>query len=242
MTTPEVRLFCFPHAGGSAASLNGWVRRLPPAIGLERVELPGRDPESGQRPHTRIEQLMPQLWRKWLDRLDRPYALYGHSLGALVAYEFAQHARANGYGGPLALFVSGRRAPQCPLVLDALHDLPEAQLMTRLTEFGGTPEGVIRNAKWRNHLLPALRADLEMSDRYVYHPQEPLDCPVFAFRGESDAIATQAEMLAWGEQTTGPFVAENLPGGHFFSSEGVERVSAAIIAQLLEPRILGLPT
>lgn len=241
MATPELRLFCFPHAGGSAGSLNGWVRRLPPGIGLERVELPGRDPASGQRPHTRIDQLMPQLWRSWADRLDRPYALYGHSLGALVAYEFAQHARASGHRMPLALFVSGRRAPQCPLVLDALHDLPEAQLMARLAEFGGTPEGVMRNARWRNHLLPALRADLEMSDRYVYPPHAPLDCPLFAFRGEGDAIATEAEVLAWGAQTTGRFAAENLPGGHFFSNQGVERISAAIVAQLMASRTLGQP-
>lgn len=242
MTTPELRLFCFPHAGGSAASLNGWVRRLPPAIGLERVELPGRDPQSGQRPLTRIAEVMPQLWHQWVARLDRPFALYGHSLGALVAYEFAQYARAHGYGGPLALFVSGRRAPQCPLVLDALHDLPEDELMARLTEFGGTPEGVIRNAKWRNHMMPALRADLEMSDLYVHHPREPLDCPVFAFRGEGDGIASEAEMQAWGQQTTGPFVCENLPGGHFFSTEGVERVSAAIVAQLAASSTSGLHT
>jgi len=238
---PAVRLFCFPHAGGSAASLNGWIRRLPSTIALERVELPGRVPDAAEAPQTCIENVMPGLWRKLADRLDRPFALYGHSLGALVAYEFARCARAHGFGSPLALFVSGRRAPQCPLTLNSLYDLPEPELMERLAEFGGTPDGVIRNATWRRYLLPALRADLEMSDRYEHRPDAPLDCPIFAFRGRADSIASEAEIHAWGAQSTGHFAAETLPGGHFFTNDGIERISEVIVSQLLERKAADSP-
>ncbi|MCW7541682.1 thioesterase domain-containing protein [Aquabacterium sp. A7-Y] len=226
------QLFCFPHAGGSAASLNAWIRRLPATIALERVELPGRDPASAQRPYTRVPPLLPHLFPRLAARVDRPFALYGHSLGALVAFEFARWARREDYGAPLALFVSGRRAPQCPLALGALHGLPEPELMARLAEFGGTPEGVMRQSKWRDHLLPALRADLEMSDRYVYEPQPPLACPLYAFRGVADSIATEAEVGAWGAQTTGPFMMRTLPGAHFFSSEGIARLADVVVAEL----------
>jgi medium-chain acyl-[acyl-carrier-protein] hydrolase len=231
---PAMRLFCFPHAGGSAASLNGWLRRLPSQIALERVQLPGRDPDSGERPHTRIERLMPELWLRFADRIDRPFALYGHSLGALVAYEFARYARMRGYGDPVALFVSGRRAPQCPMSLAALYDLPDSLLIERLAEFGGTPDGLMRDPKWRQYLLPALRADLEMSDRYVYRAQGMLHCPIFAFRGRGDSIASEQEMLAWRAQTTGRFSMESLAGSHFLDQDGVERLTGVIISHLLE--------
>jgi medium-chain acyl-[acyl-carrier-protein] hydrolase len=229
----KVLLISFPHAGGSAASLNGWVRRLPAEIGLERVQLPGRDPSGAERPHRSIERLMPDLSAKLLPRLDRPFALYGHSLGALVAYEFARSVRAKGLAGPVALFVSGRRAPQCPLLLSPLYDLPDELLIRRLAEFGGTPDGLMRHAKWREHLLPALRADLEMSDRYEYRSERPLDCPIFAFRGVADDIASPAELCAWREQTTGPFVMETLSGQHFFDNDGIERLTTAVISHLL---------
>lgn len=227
-----VQLICFPHAGGSAASLNGWVRLLPPTIALERVELPGRDPASARRPFTRVPPLLPHLCPRIAERIDGPFALYGHSLGALVAFEFARWARREGHAAPLALFVSGRRAPQCPLVLGALYDLPEPELMGRLAEFGGTPEGIMRHSKWREYLLPALRADLEMSDRYVYEAQAPLACPLHAFRGTADSIATEPEVRAWGEQTSGPFTMQTLAGAHFFSSDGVQRLAGSIVAEL----------
>jgi medium-chain acyl-[acyl-carrier-protein] hydrolase len=230
---PRFRLFCFPHAGGSAASFNGWSRRLPPEIALERVQFPGRALTAGERPHTTIDGMLPELWRVLAPLLDRPFALYGHSLGALVAYEFARHARALGLGEPEALFVSGRRAPQWPLSRPPLFDLPVPRLIAELTALGGMPDVLLKHRKWLGYLLPALRADLQMTDRYVHKAGEPLGCPLFAFRGAADSMVSEPQLDAWRAQTSGRFIMTTLPGRHFLASEGSERLIDIIVETLL---------
>lgn len=227
-----VRLFCFPAAGGRSSSMNAWIRHLPPEVGLERMELPGREPEAVDRRHASMESLIPEVWHTIASRLDRPFVLYGHSVGALVAYEVALRAMEFGDVGPVALFVSGRRAPHCTLAKRSLHDLPEDELVTTLAEFGATPGPFLTNPAWRDYVLPSLRADLSVSDRYPPKREKPLRCPIRAFRGAGDRITSETEMRAWSEHTAASFQFETLPGGHFFTPEGRTRVIEAILSEL----------
>jgi medium-chain acyl-[acyl-carrier-protein] hydrolase len=230
---PRVRLVCFPHAGGSAASFNAWLRKLPPEIALERVELPGRNPSAGRPPYTDSRPLIEDIGPTLAAKMDRPFALYGHSLGALVAYELACYFRSRGLEAPLAMFVSGRRAPHCKLSIKPLFDLADDALIARLAEFGGTPSGLMSDPRWRNYLLPALRADLEMSDRYIYEPGDAFDFPIFAFRGHADSIASEEEVAAWRHQTRSRFSMTSLSGQHFFDAEAsaglIERIAACLL-------------
>ncbi len=228
----SIKLLCFHHAGGSAASYNSWSRALPDWIEVVRVQLPGRDPAGREPRHTRVQTLLPELYPRLVPLLDRPFALYGHSLGALVAFELARALRAAGEPAPLALFVSGRRAPQMPLALQALHDMPEHLLIPRLIDLGGIARELADNHKWLSYFLPVMRSDLEISDRYAYTPGEPLACPIFAFKGEADPLVTEAESHAWRAQTSGAFAHAALPGRHFCPPAATALLQAAIAERL----------
>jgi medium-chain acyl-[acyl-carrier-protein] hydrolase len=232
---PRVRLFCFPHAGGGASSFNGWRRALPAWIEVIRVQLPGREDRRSTPAYTRIDDLVPDLFEAMQSLLDRRIALYGHSMGGLVAFELARVLRRNGCSLPLALFVSGRRAPHKPVSRERLlHPLPEQQLLRRLDEIGtdlASPlSSFLASSKRRQHYLPTIRADLSVSDDYVYHDEEPLDCPVHAFLGVNDVLTFRKEWESWSEVAVGEFGRYLLPGGHFFSSAG----QAALLAKITE--------
>ncbi len=231
---PIVRLACFHHAGGSAASFNSWSRALPEWIEVHKVQLPGRDPAGPERTHTQVATLIPGLLEKLAPVFAGPFALYGHSLGALVAFELARALRAAGGPAPLALFVSGRRAPQVPLSMPALCDLPEDRLIPCLIELGGMSPELIRKPEWMRYFIPVMRADLAVSDHYDYPPGAPLECPLFAFKGAADPIVSQSDFDGWAAQAGGAFEATVLPGRHFLPPEAIALLQAAIAARLSE--------
>ncbi|MDQ3802673.1 MAG: alpha/beta fold hydrolase [Acidobacteriota bacterium] len=216
---PAVRLLCFPHAGGGASSFNGWRLALPDWVELVKAQLPGREDRRDSPPHTRVEGLLPELFPHVETLLDRPLALYGHSMGALVAFEVARELRRRGHT-PLALFVSGRRAPHRPLPpFHAMHDLPEQALVERVLSLGGMLPEVLGNRRWRDHYLPTIRADLRLSDVYTYRPEPGIECPLHAFLGRDDNLVVREDWERWEEVAAGEFTRDLLPGGHFFSRE-----------------------
>lgn len=233
----QVKLICFHHAGGSASSYSAWSRILSPEICLGRVQLPGRDPDSGIKPYIKAQSLAPELLRaisRYLHQSQNslPYAFYGHSLGAIVAFELARTIRANGLPEPVAMFVSGRRAPQLPLSFPALCLMPELELIEKLGEMGGMSKALLSNSKWCRYFLPTMRADLEMSDLYQYEPGLPFCYPIYAFKGNNDPILNDHEVQAWEEQTTSKFVKIALPGAHFFTADGTEKLVSTIALEL----------
>jgi len=134
-----MRIVCFPHAGAGASSFNGWFRHLPDDIELVRVQLPGREDNNERPAFTRMEDLIPELYGQVLPLLDRPLAIYGHSMGALVAFELTRALRRNNCPAPVALLVSGRRAAHKPLRRVLLHVLPEADLSRICARWEGRP-------------------------------------------------------------------------------------------------------
>jgi medium-chain acyl-[acyl-carrier-protein] hydrolase len=182
------RLICFPHAGAGASSFNRWPEFLSPDIHLFRAQLPGREDNAGLPPFTRMSDLVPPLFEQVepLLRDGVPMAIYGHSMGALVAFELVREMRRHGYGLPVCLFVSGRRAPHKPLTRPLLHAFTDEALADHLRRMGGTSPALLDRPRWRQHYFRIMRADLELSDIYHYADEPLLTCPIYAFLGADD--------------------------------------------------------
>jgi medium-chain acyl-[acyl-carrier-protein] hydrolase len=214
LETAQARLFCFPHSGASAAVYNGWT--LPIPVAVCPVELPGRGRRLGEALHTRLPALVEEIAAGLRPYLDRPFAFFGHSMGALIGFELARILRRE-YGlAPLRLFLSGHGAPHLPRSEPPIHDLPEAQFLARLRELGGTQEEILANSELRQILLPILRADFSICETYEYLPAEPLDCPITVFGGLGDPYVSRAELEGWRAHTHGAFRASLFPGDHFY--------------------------
>ncbi|WP_180927894.1 thioesterase II family protein [Streptomyces sp. AJS327] len=220
----RLRLFCFPHAGAGAATYRPWGAALAPGIQVCAVVPPGRESRVRERPHRRIEELLPPLVEAVAAHADRPYAIFGHSTGAAVGYEVARALAARDCGPPVCLAVSGRRPPALPADT-AHHLLPDAEFVAALRHLGGLdgvgePDGPggepsVEARLWRL-LLPGLRADFELHETYRELPGEPLTIPVLACAGADDPAVTPGRMGEWRHTTRGPFRQRTFPGGHFY--------------------------
>jgi medium-chain acyl-[acyl-carrier-protein] hydrolase len=155
--------------------------------------------------------------------LSLPWAFFGHSMGALISFELARQLRRQ-YGlEPVALFVSGYRAPQLAPAEPPIHHLPDAQFVAAIGRLQGTPEAVLRHAELMRLLLPVLRADFTLCETYRYVAEEPLRCPISAFGGLQDDKVHYRELSAWRDQTQAAFRLRMFPGDHFFlrSAQGL---------------------
>lgn len=212
----RVRLFCLPYSGGGAAAFAGWADILPPEIEVCPVQLPGRGPRAAEPPLRRMDALVGALADALLPHLDMPFAIFGHSMGALVGFELARHLRARHGIEPAHLCAAAHRAPQLPDRDPPLHGLPEPELIEELRRLNGTPEEVLAHAELLQVVLPALRADFAVCETYAYADGPPLGCPIMAIGGLGDTGLERDELAAWRAQTRGDFALRMLPGDHFF--------------------------
>jgi len=232
----KLRLFCFHYAGGAALSFRSWSNNLPSTVEVCPIELPGRSFRLRETPFTDIEPLIEALAPVVLPNLTKPFAFFGHSLGALVSFELARLLRKDYNQNPLHLFVSGYRAPQLPDRHPPIRALPDAQFLQELRRYNGTPEAVLENAELMELLLPTLRADFSVVETYSYNPETPLDCPITAFGGLEDWKANALDLEPWREQTNSDFSVEMFPGDHFFI-HSAESIVLERLWQLLYPQV-----
>jgi len=211
----ELRLFCFPYVGGGATAYQGWHAELPEWVDLCAVQLPGRENRFAEPRFRRLEPMIEALAGGLSPELDRPYALYGHSFGALVAYHFAVEVGRRGLRPPSHLLVSGSEAPQRLDWQASFHELPSAELSAELRKWGGTPDEVLGSPDLMTLVEPIIRADLEILVEYRHTPVPRLSCPISAFMGADDPIERD-DVSAWRELTEARFVFEIHPGDHFF--------------------------
>jgi len=212
----ELRLFCFPYAGSGAISFRSWSDLLPPTVEVYAIELPGRGTRMKEPLYTKMQPLVEAIAPVLLSKLDKPFAFFGHSMGAIVAFECCRLLRKN-YGLlPVHLFVSGRNAPHVPDPDPSVHNASKAAFIQELRRFNGTPEEVLKSAALMEMLLPILRADFELLETYTYVKKPPLECPITAFGGLEDVKTTADGLEAWGEHTIDSFSLHELAGGHFF--------------------------
>ena len=216
----EVRLFCFPYAGGGASVFRRWAQELPDWIELWAMQAPGREDRVAEPPVDRLPALVADLEAAIVEQLDRPFVFYGHSLGGLVGFELARTLQR---GGRTAgrLVVSASKPPQLPLRLPVIHQLPAALFLHELRRYNGTPDGVYQSRELRDLLLPGLRADFALFETHAHEPGEPLACPITAFGGQSDENVLESELSAWSDLTDGGFSMRMFAGDHFFTTSSL---------------------
>jgi medium-chain acyl-[acyl-carrier-protein] hydrolase len=229
----RLRLFCFPFAGGSAVAYRDWSQALPPAVEVVPVELPGRSSRFSEPALRRVEEVVEGAGEALRPLFDKPFAFFGHSMGALLAFEITRWLRARSLPQPLHLFASARPAPQIPDREPPVHALPEDEFVTRLRDYNGTPEEVLAHPELMKMLLPLLRADFEVNETYVYEPGEPLACPISALGGVRDAEVERADLEAWREQTSGAFNLRMLDGDHFYLLHDKVPLYQAVVRELV---------
>jgi medium-chain acyl-[acyl-carrier-protein] hydrolase len=165
--------------------------------------------------------------------LDRPFACFGHSMGALVAHELALHLRREFGLEPIHLFVSGRRAPHLRDQVPAIHGLPDPAFVEALMlRYGGIPDVIIRDPELLRLFLPTIRADLALIETYTWQESVPLACPVSAYGGSEDPWATPDLLAPWSERTTGRFAQEIFPGNHFYLHSARDLLLGALSKEL----------
>ena len=204
---PRIRLFCFPYAGAGASIYRSWS-----ISGIEvcGIQLPGREGRITEALYRSMDRLVDEAANAISRYDDLPRAFYGHSMGALVAYELIARL------GGAHLFVSGCSSPRRVPAQQQLHRLPDAELIAAIASWNGTPEAVLREPELMSLMLPVVRADLEIFEQYATSSGTLLQCPITAIAGDSDDRAPAAGMENWRSVTKGPFRLHVIKGGHFF--------------------------
>lgn len=212
----KVHLYCFPYSGASASMYYGWPDILPASIEVRPVQLPGRGSRVAEAPISNLMELVDKVEEALLPSLDKPFALFGHSMGALLSFELTRRLKRS-YGiQPVYLFVSGHGAPHIPDSTEPIYNLPDEEFLDRLRMLNGTPEEVLQDPELRDLLIPVLRADFSASETYLYKENLTLDCPICACGGLGDKFVTRESLNAWQVQTNGNFSLRLFPGDHFF--------------------------
>lgn len=212
----RLRLFCLPYAGGGASIFRKWPDGLPADVEVCPIQLPGRGTRLMERPFTRLPLLIEALAQALAPLLDKPFALFGHSLGALVSFELACHLRSLYGVHPVRLIVSAGRAPQFPHQDQPIHNCPEVEFLAQLYRLNGTPRDLLADAELMEIVLPVLRADFALYETYVYSKEPPLNCPISAFGGMQDSRVSHSDLDGWRDQTSASFSLRTFPDGHFF--------------------------
>jgi pyochelin biosynthesis protein PchC len=224
--SPMTRLVCFPHAGGSATFFRDWPRRLPPGIDLSGVRYPGREGRYGEPFAGTVEELADQATRALLPLLDVPVAIFGHSMGAAVAYEVAFRLE-HDHGVVLRrLFASGQRAPQ--LIRPQCQDSGDQAVLNRVRKLGSTETKALDDPELRELLLPVLRADFQLMDAYDPAPGRLIGSPVTGLIGDRDPEVPVSHVQAWADATSADFDLRVFPGDHFYLVPGASAVVGAI--------------
>lgn len=229
---PRLRLFCFPYAGGGVGTYRLWSNYLPEDIEVCPIYLPGREVRYKEPAFTRLSPLVRVLAHVLRSTLDVPFALFGHSMGALISFELARYLRETHMPEPIHLFVSAHWAPQLPARGTPMHSLSDAAFIDKLAQFGGTPREVLQQTELMQAILPALRADFTLCETYTYENGQPLSYPITAFGGEQDTLISEQELQAWHEQTQSTFTLHMLPGDHFFLRDHARELVQQILHYL----------
>ena len=215
----RLRLFCLPYAGAGALIFHKWSDALPRDIEVCPIQLPGRGTRLTEPPFTKLPGLIEALARVLVPLLDKPFAFFGHSLGALIGFELARQIRRQHGLHPVRLFVSAGRAPQIPHRTQPIHTLPDNEFLTELRRLNGTPRELLDHEELMEVMLPIVRADFALYETYLYSAEPPLNCPISAFGGLQDRRISASDLEAWRSQTSASFSLRMFPGDHFFLKE-----------------------
>jgi pyochelin biosynthetic protein PchC len=230
-----VQLVCFPHAGGSASFYFPVSTALSPAVEVSAVQYPGRQDRRTEPNIDSLPALADAIFPAVRPLADRPLAFFGHSMGALLAYEVALRLEQDGAPPLTRLYVSGRRAPS-RYRPEVIHRQGDAGIIAELRRLSGTNSDLLGDPETLEMILPAVKSDYKAVETYEHTPGRSVSCPVLALIGDSDAKVTAEEAGAWAEHTTGPFEMRIFPGGHFYLVDQSAQIIGLISADLAPAR------
>jgi medium-chain acyl-[acyl-carrier-protein] hydrolase len=227
----RLRLFCFSYAGGGASVFRPWLDLLPPEVEICGIQLPGREHRLAEPAYRRIGPLVQAAAGALYPYLDRPFAFYGHSMGALVSFELARQLRRTHDRHPIRLFLAAYRAPQLPNPHIKIYHLP-SEVFKVVLRADGIPERILQNEELMQAMLPTLRADFELCDTYTYKEEPPLDCPFSIFGGLEDVRVRATDLEGWHIHSNVSCSLSLLAGSHFFIHSAQDLLLAAICQDL----------
>ncbi|MEK6419068.1 MAG: alpha/beta fold hydrolase [Burkholderia gladioli] len=232
-------LFCLPYAGGSATVFRDWQARMPAWLELVPLNLPGRGVRQRMAPLHRLDELIAVLIDDMRPRLDRPFAIFGHSMGALVGFELAQALRRVAGVSPRWLGVSACRAPSRRERETHWLTCPEPEFLDEVRALNGMPDELLDNREFMELVMPMLRADFHLCGTYEPQPARPrLTCPMLVIGGARDAelAGDPANLAAWADETAGPVVHREIDAGHFFINTHREELIGHVLDSLATVR------
>lgn len=229
----SMRLFCLPHAGGSAVFYRQWAKEISPAVEVHTVQYPGRADRMADAFVTDAHQLARLIAGAMAPLMDRPAALFGHSMGAVLAYEVARLLQERG-SAPVHVFASGARPPH-DRGGDRVSGRDDDGVIEEMIRLGGTDADALRDPELRELVLPYVRNDFTLIEDYAHRDGTRLTVPVTAIIGDADSHVTEEQARGWGEVTGGRFALRVLPGGHFYLTDQQPAVIAEIHRTLEVP-------
>lgn len=228
----QITLVLFPHAGANASLFRPWLQSERIGMWTLIATLPGRGARLSEPPVKRFDLLVEELMAALKPVLPRRYALFGHSLGAYVAFEIARRLPTE----PAVLFVSGATPPQQRLPAERPRaEMSDAELVDELRRLGGTPPEILQHPELLELLMPSIRADFELADDYVYRPGPPLSCPVHALGGAHDTTTAASALPGWLEHSKAPGQVKTFDGGHFYVHERENELMTYVASTLNSP-------
>lgn len=234
----EVRLVCLPHAGGSASFFFPLAKAFGPDVEVMAVQYPGRQARRHEPGIDNVPEYADRIFAALRHLDDRPLGLFGHSMGAVLAYEVALRLRAAGLPAPTRLFASGRRAPS-RYRDERVHEGSDEQIVAELRGLGGPNRSMLADPELLAMILPAVRGDYRAIERYRHDPEARLDCPLTVLVGDDDPRVTLDEAQAWAEHTTAPTELKVFRGGHFYlvdhSKDVIDLLARRLSARGVEP-------
>lgn len=205
-----------------------WACAFPPYIGIYCIQLPGRGARIAEVPIRKMESLAKNLSQAIRPRIDKPVVFFGHSWGALIAFEVARQLRRLG-PCPSLLIASASAAPQAARSSPSRFNLPDLELIAELRRLQGSPPQALEDEEVMQMLLPAIRADLEVGETYVYSAEEPLNCPIVAIAGSDDSHLQISDIDGWKQQTSSDFFRHVIGGNHFFLLDSVQQLATILL-------------
>ncbi|WSA79988.1 alpha/beta fold hydrolase [Streptomyces sp. NBC_01799] len=232
----ELNLYCLPYAGCSARVYDTWKAGVPEFLNVIPVELPGRGSRCTDRPVSNLPELLDDLSAAIDADGNVPYALFGHSFGAILAYELGKKLILDGRPGPRSLMVSACRPPHLATPEVSVFDRPDRDFRNRLLELRGTPPELLENEELMELYIPVIRADYSILDNYQPGDSVDIGCPILALYGSADDDAGRVVTEQWGAYTRASFSAHEIPGNHFFVHSAEEEIVGRIGAHLAAVR------
>ena len=226
-----IRLFCFHHSGGGASSYYPWIDQLSHNIEMIAVQLPGRENRFSEPLNNSVEDIVAQLSKKFSVYTDKPFFTFGHSLGALISFEFIKAVHQSFSVYPHHMIISATKAPHLPFRMEHLSQLNDKTLKEQLRIYNGIDERILNNNEILDLFLPIIKSDFSIYETYNFSESKPFPCDILALSGMEDKTVTTEDILGWEKYTEGKFEHLSFPGEHFFVRDNQKRI-LEIINQL----------